>query len=1058
VVASRLDQGRLMVGNPPQTFGRYYVQGLIADGRTGPVYRAEDPGTRVRVAIKALRTNLPPNVTRQIVDELNRVVDWLPSHPAILSLRAAAVKDLEPHILSEFAPGEPLDQALRRFGPGAIADLLPRLHLIAEGLDLAAKEGIYHGALHPKDVMVSVDSTVITGIGIPAILAKAGLGIPVRPPYTAPEVAKGTAPSSASDQFSLAAIAFEWLFGQAIAGPVRKRMKVPALPDVNGDALASAFTTALAWSPSARFGSCLSFVEAISIAVYGAVEPAVVEPIASAQVEPELVTSTQSEPEPVTSTQLEVEPVASMQVEPEPVTSTRVEPELVATTQAEPEPVTGTQLELEPVASMQVEPEPVTSTRVEPELVATTQAEPEPVTSTQLELEPVASMQVEPEPVTSTRVEPELVATTQAEPEPVTSTQLELEPVASMQVEPEPVTSTRVELELVATPQAEPEPVTGTQLELEPVASMHVEPEVVASADVEPEPPSAHEDYPRQEHWIIAEAGSGADLQPIDIQRPSLLLETPVASASETPIASTVFGLIAPSPLTQTPIDSVPDTPIESATPLVIAPSPLVEAPIAWVPDTPIPSTTPRVIVPSPLAETPVALIPEAPTASTLPGLIAPSPLTETPIDSVPDTPIESATPLVIAPSPLVEAPIAWVPGTPIPSTTPRVIVPSPLAETPVALIPEAPTASTLPGLIAPSALTETPIDSIPDTPIESVTPPAIAPPPTVRRPVAAIAKKPIRSVRLRLVAPTTQEFSNAVIFALSTDGGRGFALALAATLLLGIAVGFGGGYAAARRPLPPASLVARAQAPAGRTAETWMPEPVKPAQNAKTAAAVVSAAAGTVPASKNAAVAADPKRADPKTVDTRKAASETVASRLLVRSTPDGATVRVDGVSKGLTPVELTGLELGSRTVSLSRPGYIAVERRVTLSKSRPARSLDVALVPVAPPNATRQARVAPVPAGPSVPARATVAAPPAPAGNGSLVIESLPSGATVTVNGMARGKTPITIGALPAGNYTLTMKLPNYQPIAMTVHVTAGERARVAPTLTSSDPQRED
>jgi hypothetical protein len=82
-------------------------------------------------------------------------------------------------------------------------------------------------------------------------------------------------------------------------------------------------------------------------------------------------------------------------------------------------------------------------------------------------------------------------------------------------------------------------------------------------------------------------------------------------------------------------------------------------------------------------------------------------------------------------------------------------------------------------------------------------------------------------------------------------------------------------------------------------------------------------------------------------------------------------------------------------------------------------------------------------------------VAAPRPATGNGSLVIQSQPSGAAITVNGMSRGKTPLTIGALPAGDYTVGLALDGYEPVSLQVRVTVGERSTSATSLTASGRQ---
>ncbi len=303
-----------MVGHTRPKFGRYHVQRLIGVGMTGPVFGAEDAETRAYVAIKAPRTDLSPHVTMQLVDDLKMVVERLPAHPAIVPLLSAGLEDRQPYLVSEFAPGERLDRALQRDGPGAIADLLPRLQAIAEALDLAAKHGLSHGALHPTDVMVSPDSTVVTGIGFSDILAKRESGFPIHPPYSAPEVEMGADPSNASDQFSLAAIAFEWLFGPGLPDQPNSPLEVPDLPGVDCDVLADAFTIAWSSSPLARFSSCRSFVDAIAASVHRSAEPELPKLVACMPVEAD----TRAEVSAFTIVQLEpftndrwVEPVSS---------------------------------------------------------------------------------------------------------------------------------------------------------------------------------------------------------------------------------------------------------------------------------------------------------------------------------------------------------------------------------------------------------------------------------------------------------------------------------------------------------------------------------------------------------------------------------------------------------------------------------------------------------------------------------------------------------------------------------------------------------------------------
>jgi hypothetical protein len=92
-----------------------------------------------------------------------------------------------------------------------------------------------------------------------------------------------------------------------------------------------------------------------------------------------------------------------------------------------------------------------------------------------------------------------------------------------------------------------------------------------------------------------------------------------------------------------------------------------------------------------------------------------------------------------------------------------------------------------------------------------------------------------------------------------------------------------------------------------------------------------------------------------------------------------------------------------------------------------------------------------APRPAPPREPRRAppVAAAPPAPAGPGSLQVLSRPSGAQVSVDGRAAGRTPLVISNLRAGAHDVRIELPGFRGWSTSVRVEPGERTRVAASL---------
>lgn len=251
----------------PAAFGRFRVLHQIGAGSLGPVFRAEDPASQTSVVIKVLRLHLTPERARIVADELAMLQDRVPAHPGIAPLVKAGIRDVEPFVVSAFTAGESLDAVLRQSGPTPMAEALPRLVQVAAGLDFCADASLWHGGLHPRDLLISPSETAVIGVGIAPILERVGIKLPVRRPYTAPEVVDGGATSPAADQFALAAIAFEWLYGRRIAGPAETRLEVPELPGTDRVAMADAFSSALSAHPDGRFESLSAFVAALADAM-----------------------------------------------------------------------------------------------------------------------------------------------------------------------------------------------------------------------------------------------------------------------------------------------------------------------------------------------------------------------------------------------------------------------------------------------------------------------------------------------------------------------------------------------------------------------------------------------------------------------------------------------------------------------------------------------------------------------------------------------------------------------------------------------------------------------
>jgi hypothetical protein len=214
--------------------------------------------------VKVLRVGLTPERVAIVAAALAAVRERLAANPALCPMIDTGVQEAEPFVVSAFVDGDSLDVALREYGPANITDALPRMRALADALDSAAAAGVTHGSLHLRDIIVSPEHTVLTGIGVASVLERVGVRPPVRRPYCAPEIAQGHGVSPAGDQFALAAIAHEWLSGRRISGPGAEGFHLPGTSAAGAEAVAAVFCRALDELPETRFPTATAFIDALA--------------------------------------------------------------------------------------------------------------------------------------------------------------------------------------------------------------------------------------------------------------------------------------------------------------------------------------------------------------------------------------------------------------------------------------------------------------------------------------------------------------------------------------------------------------------------------------------------------------------------------------------------------------------------------------------------------------------------------------------------------------------------------------------------------------------------
>ena len=150
-------------------------------------------------------------------------------------------------------------------------------------------------------------------------------------------------------------------------------------------------------------------------------------------------------------------------------------------------------------------------------------------------------------------------------------------------------------------------------------------------------------------------------------------------------------------------------------------------------------------------------------------------------------------------------------------------------------------------------------------------------------------------------------------------------------------------------------------------------------------------------------------------------------AARLRVSSTPAGATVSIDGIHRGETPLEVSVLP-GAHDVALTLDGYSDEASAVTLAEPGETGVLVFSL--------RRTARIRP--GGSRVPIVANAQR------SGTLTISTSPW-SRVYLGARLLGTTPLANVALAAGRHTLTLRAPGRPDKQAVVNITADRETRV-------------
>lgn len=244
------------VGGMGRPLRGYRLQEMIGSGAVSQVYRGVQPGVGRDVAIKVIRSELAnrPKFISRFQAEAQTVARL--EHHHIVPLYDYWREPERAYLVMRLLPSNLGDAiAERRLDPPQVTEMVLQ---IAAALDFAHQSGVVHRDVKPRNILLDRDGNAFLsdfGIAADELVAlerEAGISSSSEE-YRAPEHARGTPATPASDIYALGLVSREALVAGGSLDPTTERVIAEATAD----------------DPAARPGSALEFAVALKQAITG---------------------------------------------------------------------------------------------------------------------------------------------------------------------------------------------------------------------------------------------------------------------------------------------------------------------------------------------------------------------------------------------------------------------------------------------------------------------------------------------------------------------------------------------------------------------------------------------------------------------------------------------------------------------------------------------------------------------------------------------------------------------------------------------------------------------